>query len=523
MKISAFEKIFSAVLCLALLWSVIPPAQAAGEPEGAREVILQAYEELEAAEGLELTVELEKFSLTVDQLNQLITGTGLYGDCSQPWYLASYTYRYYETSGIVRSLTLVRKDPQEYDYDLLNQKMAEILDATVQEGMSQWQIILSIHDYLVANCVYDETYTYRTFYDVLTRGTAVCSGYAEALMYLLQEVGIECRYVHSEKMNHAWNIVKLDGNWYHIDTTWDDPTSDVRGRVLHDLFLHSDEVMADEEHKHYDWEAPFECTDTSLDTGRFWQNIDSAICYESADICYFRQETEDQGFVIYRRDREGNETQLLRQDTGYVDIGAADGYRYYYASYGLSLVEGKLYYCDMQGVYRINTDGSGKETLYRHDCAANGSFIQGIHVSGGKIHLTLSTQEGVRSAMTLDLPEAGHTHSYTAQVVAPTCQAIGYTQYTCECGVSYQAQKKAALEHTFDEGTVILEPTLGQPGLKEYTCKDCGYTETEEIPALVGNDSLPGGEEDLLENKTVRRILIGVGIVALALIFRRKR
>ena len=523
MKRSAFRLICSLALCLILLAGVIPPVRAAGDTTAARAAILQAYEDLEAVDGRELTLDLEQYHLTVEELTALVVSTGLYGDCTQPWYLDSFTYRYYESNQQVRSVTFVRKDPLLFDYDAVNQKIAEILNATIYDGMSQWQMVLSIHDYLVSNCVYDETYTYRAFYDVVTRGTAVCSGYAETMVYLLREVGIPCRYISSESMNHAWNLVQLNGEWYHLDSTWNDPTSDVHGRVLHSYFLLSDDAISDENHAHYGWDSPFECTDTSRDTGRFWQEIDSAICYESADICYFRQETDAQSFAIYRRDREGNQTLVTTQKTGFVNIGAADGYRYYYATYGLSLVEGKLYYSDMEGVYRINTDGTGKETIYAHNCDANKSYILGSVVTGGKIHLTLSTQDGTRSAMTLDLPGGCHVHSYTAQVVPPTCTSIGYTIYSCPCGLHYQGQKKPMADHVLINGTVIREAAVGQSGLKQYSCAHCDYTETETIPPLADPELLPLDPEDWLEDETVQRILIGVGVVALLLVFRRKK
>ena len=523
MKRSAFRLICSLALCLILLVGVIPPVRAAGDTTAARAAILQAYEDLEAVDGRELTLDLEQYHLTVEELTALVVSTGLYGDCTQPWYLDSFTYRYYESNQQVRSVTFVRKDPLLFDYDAVNQKIAEILNATIYDGMSQWQMVLSIHDYLVSNCVYDETYTYRAFYDVVTRGTAVCSGYAETMVYLLREVGIPCRYISSESMNHAWNLVQLNGEWYHLDSTWNDPTSDVHGRVLHSYFLLSDDAISDENHAHYGWDSPFKCTDTSRDTGRFWQEIDSAICYESADTCYFRQETDAQSFAIYRRDREGNQTLVTTQKTGFVNIGDADSYRYYYATYGLSLVEGKLYYSDMEGVYRINTDCTGKETIYAHNCEANKSYILGSVVTGGKIHLTLSTQDGTRSAMTLDLPEGCHVHSYTAQVVMPTCTSIGYTLYSCPCGLHYQGQKKPMADHVLINGTVIREAAVGQLGLKQYSCAHCDYTETETIPPLADPELLPLDPEEWLEDETVQRILIGVGVVALLLVFRRKK
>ena len=49
-------------------------------------------------------------------------------------------------------------------------------------------------------------------------------------------------------MNHAWNLIKIDGEWYHIDVTWDDPTPDLLGRVNHVFFLISDDAIASSEY-----------------------------------------------------------------------------------------------------------------------------------------------------------------------------------------------------------------------------------------------------------------------------------
>lgn len=60
----------------------------------------------------------------------------------------------------------------------------------------------------------------RSIYGVFVNKKAVCAGYAKALQYLLNLCGIECTYVTSE--THAWNLIKLEGEYYHIDVTWGD-------------------------------------------------------------------------------------------------------------------------------------------------------------------------------------------------------------------------------------------------------------------------------------------------------------
>lgn len=58
----------------------------------------------------------------------------------------------------------------------------------------------------------------------LLNGVALCEGYSKAFMYLCQSIGIECICVAGYAgENHMWNMLKLDGEWYNMDVTWDDP------------------------------------------------------------------------------------------------------------------------------------------------------------------------------------------------------------------------------------------------------------------------------------------------------------
>ena len=93
--------------------------------------------------------------------------------------------------------------------------------------------ILKIHDYLVDSIEYDSKYesmgTY-SIYGALIDKKSVCEGYAKSLKYLLDAAGIPCVIVQGtatnssgKTENHAWNCVNIDGKWYYIDATWDDP------------------------------------------------------------------------------------------------------------------------------------------------------------------------------------------------------------------------------------------------------------------------------------------------------------
>ena len=139
----------------------------------------------------------------------------------------------------------------------LYEVVKEILDAEIAEKMTDYEKELALHDYLVAHCEYSEetrqepeSDIYRA-YGALVNEDAVCNGYAEAMQLLLMCVDVNTQFVigTADGIDHAWNLVELDGNWYHLDTTWDDPLPDQGEYVLHPYFNVTDDIMK----KNHEW------------------------------------------------------------------------------------------------------------------------------------------------------------------------------------------------------------------------------------------------------------------------------
>lgn len=116
-----------------------------------------------------------------------------------------------------------------------------ILDSVVEnfrivtEGMTDYQKILYVHDEICNIATYDYRTSWgrdnnRSAFDILAEGKAVCSGYSLLFQRVMEGLGIECRYVmgyDEEGARHAWNLVFIDGAWYHMDVTYDDPDSGI--------------------------------------------------------------------------------------------------------------------------------------------------------------------------------------------------------------------------------------------------------------------------------------------------------
>ena len=98
------------------------------------------------------------------------------------------------------------------------------------------------NDWLVENCRYDSSYSYCAPEGALARGSGTCEAYHRAYVMLLNSVGIATDRISGD--GHVWTGVQLDGNWYHIDTTWDDAGYEDNSVDLQHLFFGlNDELM----------------------------------------------------------------------------------------------------------------------------------------------------------------------------------------------------------------------------------------------------------------------------------------
>lgn len=122
---------------------------------------------------------------------------------------------------------------------------------------SNYEKVKFVHDILIKNASYDyESYDAagaldteaqaisNTAYGAIVAGEAMCGGYSRGFGYIMRLLGIESFYVTGEADGgpHAWNIIKLDGEFYHIDLTWDDADGDPCD-ILYSYFCVTDEEI----------------------------------------------------------------------------------------------------------------------------------------------------------------------------------------------------------------------------------------------------------------------------------------
>ena len=119
--------------------------------------------------------------------------------------------------------------------DQVNKDVAFLLPSL--RGSTEYETVRNVHDYVIQRITYDNSITRFTAYQGLVEQSTVCQGYALLTYKLLTDLGIPCRFVSGYAgESHAWNIVKLGGQWYFLDTTWDDPVGSTP-QLIYDYFL----------------------------------------------------------------------------------------------------------------------------------------------------------------------------------------------------------------------------------------------------------------------------------------------
>ena len=141
-----------------------------------------------------------------------------------------------ETDETVKTYCSYQVSPPEYfTAEKVDKIICEMNSHNFQNNYDKAKFL---HDYIYDHCKYDtlglidyftnfktnfQSDNIRNVYGCRVNEKAVCAGIADAYCVLLNKAGIECMYVTGEALgcSHSWNIVKINGSWYHVDVTWD--------------------------------------------------------------------------------------------------------------------------------------------------------------------------------------------------------------------------------------------------------------------------------------------------------------
>lgn len=304
-------------------------------------------------------------------------------------------YQYSQTERRIQSLCFYYKNSYSDEDKQAYSRALQDATAMIEEDMTQEEKALALHDYLAQHCAYayreylDDTLTMESHvYDAfgaLVKKRAVCQGYAEAYSALCNYVGIPCELVSSRPMNHAWNVVCIDGNWYHVDVTGDDPAWNLEGRARHKYFLVSDTEM--ENRGHYGWVDSVECSSGKYDAEQYWwTNVDSGIVQSGKQ--YFLTGIQG-GLGFHLMEKDGDTVSV--KYTNNTSWPVWDGSGWWTGPYAYLSRQGDyLYFNDKLHLYGMKPTDSEPHVLYTYE--GGDGYIYGAMVyEDGTARLNIDT------------------------------------------------------------------------------------------------------------------------------------
>ena len=396
-------------------------------------------------------------------------------------------YRYWTSGSTITQiefayLTNAKEEQQELDAAL--QEVKSKIDIS---GMTDEEIVLAYHEYLTSTVAYAyEDYFNGTIaanhgydmYGALVKHSCVCQGYAETMFYLLREAGLSCAVASSENINHAWNIVKIHGKWYHIDATWDDPVWDMPGRSYHDYFLVSFDTMNKNTLTNHtkdrtdmvvsaQWGDTYTtAVDTTYESGKFWNGIAKVIFYKDGYWYSISEGSSKTSFNINKYQYSTNINKVLYSGTAKWTTPSGGYYPGVYSS--IYLRGDNLYFTTPDSLNKIDVTSTNvtPTELINIRTQYNSSTGNNLYAFGeqyGKLVYFITDSPNIKKTK-----DSSNSSKYNKE----------YAEYTFEMCMS----------HKWDAGVVTKEPTYTSTGTKKYTCTNCGETKTETIARLVCTD-----------------------------------
>ena len=189
-------------------------------------------------------------------------------DCPEIFYSVTFSYRYYPDSTAVEMVPqyLFSKDKIKEHCQAMEARVKKL--ACQAANLDEKGKELFIHDFIVDNVKYDKlkkAYSHEII-GPLGQGVGVCEGIAKTVKILCDQLGIWCIIAISEanpekqiKYRHAWNIVRIDGKYYHLDATFDNSLGKDSPEIRYDYFNLDDSRMY-RDHEPVIWKVPV-CSD----------------------------------------------------------------------------------------------------------------------------------------------------------------------------------------------------------------------------------------------------------------------
>lgn len=267
-------------------------------------------------------IDLEEYNISVDDANKI--ADAVLCDFPEYFYVVREAYGGDENGHIIYEGTahaIGFNYLSEADRNEMEGYIKKVT-AGITDDMTDLEKVLIVHDYICDNYYYkeneeDDRLSIRTALKFFRAGYGVCGGYADAFKYCMKYLGIPCQFATTK--THQWDIVAIDGEWYHIDPTWDSTNS------VHSWFLKSDDNFRGGHGN--EWECDYAIADSTKYENAFWRNSRGMFLPINGEEYYTYQND------IYAANLKTMDARLVYENSHAVECICYDGNNIYTLSY----------------------------------------------------------------------------------------------------------------------------------------------------------------------------------------------
>lgn len=233
----------------------------------------------------------------------------------------------------------------------------------IKPEWSELEKVLYTNNFLCQNCEYANNIidTSHTLYGAFVDKKPVCDGYSHAFRYLLKQVGIDVSIATSTSMNHAWNLVKIDNEYYHIDVTWNDSYYNAQkgvGKTAYEFFLASDtSFMSERKTAHSGWVADVKATSTKFDVNIPWQNQTNYLIYKDNYWYYIDNKLNTYNFNLFK-------INLREESIENITVKENTTEDYIFVAPGFTTDGTNLYFSTEYKIYKMDFMGENLENIF---------------------------------------------------------------------------------------------------------------------------------------------------------------
>ncbi len=268
----------------------------------------------------------------------------------------------------------------------------------IDDSFTEAEKVLYVRERLGADIVYHQSSdaeSGRNVYDAFIKNRSICVGYALGFQYLMDMLDIPCVNVYSDE--HIWNMVEIDGEWYHSDLTWDDSAELTAGFLSHNSVLESDTSILNSVPPHESWEYGPSAESTDYDKF-FWEASYMVMCrydgrwyYSAPDGLYSYSFADGKSKRIFSFKKKWS---------------AGDGLDWSISFSHPLIYRGNIIFNDSEKIYRYDPKKKTITVVYK-PALDDGEALFDLSLSGSKLIFTVTDDiiSGSKTRRSIRLPQ----------------------------------------------------------------------------------------------------------------------